>query len=641
MSEAAGAPVRFMRTFFEGRTDLSSRYIEGTVPELEELFGSPVPELPEGHLAHEQGEALLVDIHSGLRTACRELVEYTYHMLVATRGKDAGVQTPFAWGSGPSTPYSRFEEALNAILSNILERERRLGLLNLFWLAHSRDVAEIIQDFFSQPRIKIDVKYQMHPLLQGSYRNARNRAWTRFKSQKGDTLRYNLGSRFNPRLIECIIDDQLPLTEVSLARLNLAQVLVAANKRFRLTFRQFKEIYAASRERLREGLERKEARLLDLLRRMFPSIRPELYDDEKAVTKILFNTRVMTYLLGDVDGLGSKLSGNSLLREEIGPGGSWSELFVEYADVLQAVKRSEAVDLVRQAVTLAGPDHLEGQRRELYDEGRLYRFHPEGEVLNMARKITVIFADLRGFTRTSEGAISERELTHQLYEVFDPLASIVERYRGKIDKFTGDGVMITFGAVRLTRQDELNALRTALALQSMMRALRAAGRTHFEMGISIHTGRAQLAHFIMDDRNMDRTVIGRNVNIAGRLSGSGKTQSSTFDDEAWIGTLQPAAGKGRAAAQDVWVEEDGTLYNTGIVVSQDTVEEVMKVVDCQPLAGAGGGGHRYVDEVLRKNVLLEYVGDAKFKGVGRSIAIYRLGLEEEQPSPSKWPPRGV
>lgn len=629
-----------MRTFFESRTDLSPRYIEGTVPELEELFGSPVPELPEGRVASEGGEALLVDLHPGVRTAFREMVEHAYHSLVATRGRDAGPETPFAWGGGPGTPYSRFEEALNAILTNILERERRLGLLNLFWLAHCRDAAEVIQDFFSQPGIKIDIKYQMHPLLQGTYRNARNRAWTWFKSQKGDKLRYNLGSRFNPRLIECIIDDQLPLTEVSMARLNLAQVLVEQNKRFRLTFREFKEIYAACRERLRDGLQRKEARLLELLRRSFPSIRPELYDDEKAATKILFNTRAVSYLLGDLNGLGSKLLGNSTLKAQIGPARSWGELLADYTDVLQAVKRSEAVDLVRQAVPLAGPEQSEAQRRELYDEGRLYRFHPEGEVLSLARKITVIFADLRGFTRTSEGAVSERELTHHLYEVFDPLASIVERYHGKIDKFTGDGVMITFGAARLSRQDELNALRTALALQDMMRALRAAGRSHFEMGISVHTGRAQVAHFIVDDRTMDHTVIGRNVNIAGRLSGSGKTQTSAFDEEAWIGTPQPAAAKARAGAQDVWVDEDGTLYNTGIVVSQDTVEEVVKLVDCQPLAGAGGGGHRFFDEALRKNVLLEYMGDARFKGVGRSIAIYRLGLEEEQPALSK-PPRGA
>jgi class 3 adenylate cyclase len=607
---------------------------------MEELFGSPVPELPEGHHATDEGETLLVELHPGLRNAFREVLEHSYRILADKRGKEETTDAPFVWNGGPDSPYSRFEEVLNDVLTNLLERERRLGLLNLFWLAHSKDAAEVVQDFFCQPGIKIDVKYRMHPLLQGSYRNARNRAWTWFKSQKGDKLRYNLGSRFNPRLIDCIVDDQLPLTETSMSRLNLAQVLVEPNKRFRITLREFKEIYAACRDRLREGLQRKEGRLLDLLRRTFPSVRPELYDDEKAATKILFGTRVVTYLLGDLSSLGGRLLANPVLKAQVGPGRGWSELFADYMDVLQAVKRSQAVDLVREAVTLAGPAHSEGQRREVYEQGRLYRFRPEGEVLSLSRKITVIFADLRGFTRTSEGAVSERELTQQLYEVFDPLASIVERYHGKIDKFTGDGVMITFGAARLTRQDELNALRTALALQDMMRALRAAGRTHFEMGISVHTGRAQVAHFIVDDRTIDHTVIGRNVNIAGRLSGSGKTQGSAFDEEAWIGPSQAAAEKARAGARDAWVDEDGTLYNMGIVVSQDTVEELVKRVDCQPLESAGVGGQRFFDELLRKNVLLEYVGDARFKGVGRSIAIYRLGLEEEPPTPSKAPPQG-
>ncbi|MBI2114884.1 MAG: adenylate/guanylate cyclase domain-containing protein [candidate division NC10 bacterium] len=622
-----------MRTFFESRADLAPRFIEGTVQELEELFGSPLPELPEGQLVPGQSDGLLVELHPSLRNAFRELVDAAYRALAVQRTKDAGLADPGGWG-GTGSPASRFEEILDPILTTILERERRLGLLNLFWLAHSKDAAEVIQEFFFQPGIKIDIKYQIHHLLQGTYRNTRSRVWARYRSQKGDKLRYNLGSSFNHRLIECIVDDQLPLTEVSPARLNLAQVLVEQNKRFRVSVREFKEIHSACRERLREGLQRKDVRLMELLRRNFPSIRPELYDDEKSATRILFNSRVLMYLLADFGGLGMKLLGNPILKTEAGARRGWSELLMDYLDLLQAVKRSEAVDLIRQAVTIAGQEHTEVQRRERFEEGRLYRFLPDSQVVSLARKITVIFADLRGFTRTSEGGVSERELTHHLYEVFDPLAAIVEKHRGKIDKFTGDGVMITFGAARLTRQDELNALRTALALQEMMRALRTAGRTHFEMGISVHTGRAQVAHFIVDDHSMDHTVIGRNVNIAGRLSGSGKTQASGFDDEDWIGTPSPAVEKADMPARDVWVDEAGTLYNTGIVVSQDTVEELSKLVDCRPLAEAGGGGHQFFDEQLQRNVLLEYVGDAKFKGVGRSIAIYRLGLEDEQPTPS-------
>ncbi len=626
-----------MRTFFESRVNLEPRFIEGTVPELEELFGSQVPDLPEGQLFPGQSDPLLVDIHPALRNAFRELVEFVYRTLADRRSQVPGGEDPFDRG-GPGNPYSRFEETLEAILATILANERRLGLLNLFWLVHSRDAAEIVQEFFSQAGIRVSVKYQMHPLLQGAYRNSHVRAWTRFKSQRGDRLRYNLGSGFNPRLIECIMDDQLALTEVSLARLNLAQVLGEHNKRFRLSFQEFKEIYAACRERLRESLHQKDPRLLEILRRSFPSIRPDLYDDERAATRILFNSRVLTYLLSDFGRLGVKLFGNPVLKAELAVRRGWGELLMDYLDLLQAVKRSEVVDLVRQAVTITGTEHTDAQRREQFEEGRLYRFYPEGEVLRLVRKITVVFADLREFTRTSEGAVSERELTQQLYEVFDPLASIVERHHGKIDKFIGDGVMIIFGAARLTREDELNALRMALALQGMMRDLRAAGRTHFEMGISIHTGRAQVAHFIVDDRTMDRTVIGRNVNIAGRLSGSGRSEAPTFDGEL-VGVPPPVLAQDGMESRDVWVDEEGMLYNTGIAVTQDTVEELLGLVDCQPLERAHGGGQRFFDAELRKNVLLEYVGDAKLKGVGRSIGIYRLGLEDDKSIPSPRPPR--
>ncbi len=161
-----------------------------------------------------------------------------------------------------------------------------------------------------------------------------------------------------------------------------------------------------------------------------------------------------------------------------------------------------------------------------------------------------------------------------------------------------------------------------------MAKLRASGRTGFSMGISVHTGRAQVAHFVIDDWTMDRTVIGRNVNIAGRLSGSGKSQGTAFDEEAANGELSTRQMP-TDLSRDVWVDEEGTLYNTGIAVSQDTVEETVKQGHCESWMRGNIHGYRYFDELLRRNVLLEYVGDAKFKGVGRSIGLYRLGVEEE------------
>jgi hypothetical protein len=336
---AAGAPPEPMRTILESLASREPRFIEGTARELEDLFGTRVPELPEVELAPEETDALFVDLHPGLSQALRDLIESIYRVL-AEKGGD---RDPSLDRRRAESPFRRFEEILEAVLTTIIERERRLGLLNLFWLAHSKHAAGLIQEVFSRPGVNISIKYQMHPLLQGAYRNTFARVWTRLKSQGGATLRRNLGVDFNPSLMDCIIDDQLPLTETSLARLNFATVLVENNKRFRLSFREFIEISTACRDRLREGLQRKESRLLEVVRRALPSIRPDQYDDERGATRILFNSRVVTYLLGDLGGLGSRLSGNPILKAELTVRRGWSELLMDYLDLLQAVKRSEAV----------------------------------------------------------------------------------------------------------------------------------------------------------------------------------------------------------------------------------------------------------------------------------------------------------
>jgi hypothetical protein len=126
---------------------------------------------------------------------------------------------------------------------------------------------------------------------------------------------------------------------------------------------------------------------------------------------------------------------------------------------------------------------------------------------------------------------------------------------------------------------------------------------------------------------MDRTVIGRNVNIAGRLSGSAKIQGGAVTGEALDAGGQPQTDRAEAR-REVWVDESGILFNTGIVVSQDTVEEIVRLGKAEPWTHGVVHGYRVFDDPEKKNILLEYVGDAKFRGVGRSIAIYRLGVGE-------------
>jgi hypothetical protein len=608
-----------MRIFALGAGRRVTRFIEGRPEEAAELFGVHLPLLPEGHAFAGGDPRLVVELHSSLKVRVAAFVAGVYESLAERRAPDPR----FAAGPRPGggDAQEAYLKLLTEITSNIIANDRRLGLLNLFWLAHSKEIAQVIDEFFQNARVKAHIRYQMHPLLRGFYRNAHRLVWQRVRTTAPDRLRYNLGDDFNQNLIESIFDDQLPLTEPGVAQLNLAHVLIDQNKRFRLTFAEYKEISTICRDRLRAGLARREPRLLELLAQRLSSIPPAQYGEDKAEQKLLFNSHLLTYLVTDFEGTGERLRGNRILRQGAERRGGWGELLADYRDLVDAVRRTEVIDLLRQGITLIPPGLDDRQLKQLFAEGRLYRFHESLEVLNSARKVTILFADLRGFTQTSEGAVSEGELTQHLYRVFDPLAGIVKRFQGTIDKFTGDGVMITFGATTVSKQDELNAVRTAIALQELMARFRQEGKTRFQMGISLHTGRAQVARFILDETAMDTTVIGRHVNIAGRLSGSGGKGPEEGGEEGER-PAAPLPGAGRP--MDVWVDRAGVLYNSGIAASQDTVDSLAEAVAMERQEGERGSTYSFQDSALEKKVLIEYVGDAKFKGVVRSIPVYRI-----------------
>jgi hypothetical protein len=331
-----------MQRLLEQRTDWEPRFLEGTVRELEELFGGRLPELP-GREA-----AFLVDLHPGLRKSLRDLLDSIA----------PGLGGRVAEGLPPGADHAcgRFEEALDAVLGTIIERERRLGLLNLFWLAHSRDAADLLQEVFGRSSVPPGRKYRIHPMLQGAYRNALNRALTHARARPDQMLQRHLGSNFNTALIDTIIDDQLCLTEPAIERLGFAQVLAEGNRRFRLSFAEFREVLAMARDRLREGRDRREPRLLELLRRTLPGIRPEQMEEERVLPRVLFSSRILTVLLaGAAEPARAPAKGASRTR-------SWAEIVADYLDFTQAVKRCEVVDRLRHGIRLVGPQSGEDAR---------------------------------------------------------------------------------------------------------------------------------------------------------------------------------------------------------------------------------------------------------------------------------------
>lgn len=136
-----------------------------------------------------------------------------------------------------------------------------------------------------------------------------------------------------------------------------------------------------------------------------------------------------------------------------------------------------------------------------------------------SRTVTVLFADIRGFTAFSETRPAEQVLT-VLNRFFSRLTQLVFQYHGTFDKYMGDEIMCFFGAPVSTGDEPLNAVHTAVAMQHVFRQVCAEFDDdtiqQLGLGIGLNTGEAAVGN-VGSERVMHYTVIGDTVNIAQRL----------------------------------------------------------------------------------------------------------------------------
>jgi adenylate cyclase len=140
------------------------------------------------------------------------------------------------------------------------------------------------------------------------------------------------------------------------------------------------------------------------------------------------------------------------------------------------------------------------------------------------QKITVLFADIRGFTRLSEHAPPER-VVQLLNKYFSAMTDIIFAHGGTLDKYIGDGLMALFGAPTVTPEDATNAVNAAVAMQrrilNINEELREEGLPEIGVGIGLHTGEATVG-YIGSERRSEYTAIGDTVNTAARLESNSK-----------------------------------------------------------------------------------------------------------------------
>ncbi|HEX8649581.1 MAG TPA: adenylate/guanylate cyclase domain-containing protein [Pyrinomonadaceae bacterium] len=148
--------------------------------------------------------------------------------------------------------------------------------------------------------------------------------------------------------------------------------------------------------------------------------------------------------------------------------------------------------------------------------------------------ITVLFADIRGFTRLSEHAQPEK-VVHLLNKYFSAMTDIIFAHGGTLDKYLGDGLMALFGAPTATPDDATNALNAAVAMQRRVLGinedLRAEGLPEVAIGIGLHTGEATVG-YIGSERRSEYTAIGDTVNTASRLESNSKGGQILLSDAA-------------------------------------------------------------------------------------------------------------
>ena len=190
-----------------------------------------------------------------------------------------------------------------------------------------------------------------------------------------------------------------------------------------------------------------------------------------------------------------------------------------------------------------------------FDDGVVRRItESEAEVMagqGELREAAVLFLDMRGFTKAA-ATLAPGALIALLGEYQGLMVPIIKAHGGSIDKFMGDGILASFGAVTPDPRCAANAIEAVDAIfaaaDGWRRKRREAGLAAPDVGAGLASGEVVFG-IIGEGKRLEYTVIGDAVNLAAKLEKHNKAEHSRGLTTRL--TLELAVGQGYAKAKDV------------------------------------------------------------------------------------------
>ena len=177
------------------------------------------------------------------------------------------------------------------------------------------------------------------------------------------------------------------------------------------------------------------------------------------------------------------------------------------------------------------------------------------------REISVMFLDIRGFTRLSEHMEPE-DLVAQLNQALEAFGGAIQDSGGIVNKYLGDGIMAIFGAPEVQSDHADRALRATHGVLAAARDLRERGVfPDLRIGVGVHSGDVVVGD-VGGEKQREYTAIGDVVNVASRVESANKELGTEalftgaarerLTDATGLRRLPPLHVRNREQAVEVW-----------------------------------------------------------------------------------------